>query len=363
MINNFETGGSELQFTLLSKKFNAEQFDAQIGCIDRRGPQLDSFEKVNEFGLGGNLYGWRSWRTRFRLSGLLSKSRIQVAHAFDFYTNLTLLPAARLSGVPVIVASHRQIGDLLSPAKFRAQNAVFRCCDAIVCNSKAAADRLAAAGIPDKKLVVIGNALPPSAFDPVIAAVPRETSTLRVGMIARMNSSQKNHAAFLRIAANIHQRLTKVEFLLVGDGPLRPELERQAAALGISGCTTFLGNRRDIPALLASMDLTVLTSDSESLSNAILESMAAGLPVVAYDVGGNSEIVNNQRGSLIPPGDEGGFADAIQLLLSDLHLREQRGGNARRYVEENFSLDMICRKYEGLYRDLLEKKRGSNPAQ
>ena len=104
------------------------------------------------------------------------------------------------------------------------------------------------------------------------------------------------------------------------------------------------------------MDVAVLTSNSESLSNAILEAMAARLPVVAYNVGGNSELVNDQRGILISSGDETSFANAIHRLLCDsLFLRQQLGDNARRYVEENFSLDRI-RCYENLYRTLLDKK-------
>ena len=81
------------------------------------------------------------------LSRHLRSHHVQVAHAFDFYANLTLIPVARFAHVPVIIGSHRQLGDLLSPAKFRAQAPAFRWCDAVTCNSQAAADRLAAAGV------------------------------------------------------------------------------------------------------------------------------------------------------------------------------------------------------------------------
>ena len=77
---------------------------------------------------------------------------MQVAHAFDFYANLTMIPAANLARVPVIIGSHRQLGDLMTPAQFRAQAAAFRWCDVVVCNSQAAADRLLAAGLPAAKI-------------------------------------------------------------------------------------------------------------------------------------------------------------------------------------------------------------------
>jgi glycosyltransferase involved in cell wall biosynthesis len=300
----------------------------------------------------------------------LRRQHIQIAHAFDFYTNLTLIPAARFARVPVVIGSQRQLGDLLTPRQFRAQAAAFRWCDAVICNSRAAADRLAADGLSREKLVVIGNALPAQAFAPVPAALPRKPVSgapgcLRVGMVARMNARYKNHSGFLRIAKRISQHMPNVEFLLAGDGPLRSELEREAQELGIGERVVFLGDRRDIPAVMASLDVAVLTSDSESLSNVILEAMAAGLPAVAYNVGGNAELVGHelsheigeqQRGKLLSAGDEEGFAAAVERLLSAPSMRAQLGQNARKFAADNFSLDNVRARYERCYQSLLEKK-------
>jgi glycosyltransferase involved in cell wall biosynthesis len=363
MVNNFELGGTERQFTLLTQNLDSPTLRVHLGCVERRGSLAEPLRDVTEFSLGGSLYGWQSLRTRFNLRRHLRRRHIQVAHAFDFYANLTLIPAARMAGVPIIIGSHRQLGDLLTRAKFRAQAAAFRWCDAVVCNSQAGADRLATAGVSREKLAVIGNVLPSAAFEPAPAVLPRRPNTLRVGMVARMNTRCKNHAGFLRIAAQIHQRLPDVEFLLVGDGPLRPELERQAVALGLGDHLVFLGVRDDIPAVLASLDVAVLTSDSESLSNAILEAMAARLPVVAYNVGGNAELVNDQRGFLVNASNESGFANAIQHLLSDAELRKRQGENAFNYAKQGFALERARRSYEELYVTLLEKKRGLRPSQ
>jgi glycosyltransferase involved in cell wall biosynthesis len=181
-------------------------------------------------------------------------------------------------------------------------------------------------------------------------------------MVARMNHRYKNHSGFLRIAAQIHQRIPSAEFLLVGDGPLRQELEREAASLGLGASAIFLGDRQDMPAVLASLDVAILTSDSESLSNVILEAMAAGLPVVAYSVGGNSELLGHQRGALIPAGNETSFADAVEKLLADSALRAQLGRNALQFAQENFSLDRVRQRYVELYVSLLQKKRRRNSA-
>jgi L-malate glycosyltransferase len=368
MTNNFETGGSERQFSVLAQNLHPEQFQVHLGCIQNIGPFAKDFGEVPEFWLGPNLYGLKSWRTRLRLSRDLQRQNIQIAHAFDFYTNLTLIPAARFARVPVVIGSQRQLGDLLTPWQFRAQAAAFRFCDAVICNSQAAADRLADDGLSRDKLVVIGNALPAAAFASAPPALPRKPSsgapgTLRVGMVARMNARYKNHSGFLRIAKRISQQMpnVEVEFLLAGDGPLRNELEQEAQTLGIGDRVIFLGDRRDIPAVMASLDVAVLTSDSESLSNVILEAMAAGLPVVAYRVGGNPELVSSgnsdpRRGELISAGDEAGFAAAVEHLLSNPSMRAQLGQNARRFAEENFGLESVRSRYEACYRSLLEKK-------
>ena len=361
MVNTFETGGSERQFTLLAQNIGAPAFRLHLGCVSHRGPLAAHFGDVPQFPLGGSLFGWKSLRTRLNLSRHLRHHRVQVAHAFDFYANLTLIPAARFARVPVVIGSHRQIGDLMTPAQFRAQATAFRWCDAVVCNSQAAAARLIATGLAPDKIAVIGNALPAEAFTAAPAVLPKRPGALRVGMVARMNHRYKNHSGFLRIAAQVHRRMPDAEFVLVGDGPLRPELEKEASSLGLGASAIFLGDRQDMPAVLASLDVAVLTSDSESLSNVILEAMAAGLPVVAFSVGGNSELVNDQRGALVAAGNETDFANAIQSLLSDAHLREHQGNNARRFAEQNCSLDRVRRRYEDLYLTLLEKKGRRKP--
>ncbi len=362
MINTFETGGSERQFTVLAQNLIPPQFQTHLGCVSRRGPLAHNFPNASQFPLGGSLFGWQSLRTRLNLSRHLRQHQVQVAHAFDFYTNLTLIPAARLARVPVVIGSHRQLGDLMTPAQFRAQAAAFRWCDAVVCNSQAAADRLIATGLSPNKIAIIGNALPAEAFTAAPAALPKRAGVTRVGMVARMNHRYKNHSGFLRIAAQIHRRMPDTEFLLVGDGPLRQQLESEASSLGLGASAIFLGDRQDMPAVLASLDVAVLTSDSESLSNVILEAMAAGLPVVAYSVGGNSELLSHQRGALIPAGDETSFADAVEKLLADSALREQLGRNALQFAQENFSLDRVRQRYTELYLKLLKKKRGRIPA-
>lgn len=355
MIDSLQTGGSERQFVALKRSIDQNRFRVSLGCIQAKGAFLEDLN-VTSFPLGGSLYGLRSWKTRLELGRHLRRHNIAIAHAFDFYTNLTLVPAARLARIPVVIGSQRQLGDLLTPMQSRAQTFMFRRCDAVVCNSGAAAKRLVNDGIAEGKITVIWNGLPAEAFTPAVPALPRQAGLRRVGMIARMNSRAKNHSLFLRAIARLRDS-TLLECVVVGDGPLRRELEREAADLGLAGRVSFLGDRRDIPAILASLDLTVLSSDSESLSNAVIESMAAGVPVVATDVGANSELLTEDRGTLVPVGDENGLALAMAHLLKQDNLRVQMGEACRSFALKNFTVEHMRHQYEGLYTELLGRKK------
>ena len=255
-----------------------------------------------------------------------------------------------------MIGSQRQLGDLLTPAQSQAQTMIFRWCDAVVCNSRAAAQRLIDAGLSEKKTRVIWNGIAPETFVSTPPALVPRPGWLRVGMIARMNSRAKNHSLFLRAAARLEALTRQVEFVLVGDGPLRPELEREASGLGFGKRVQFLGDRRDIPAVLASLDLTALSSDSESLSNAVIESMAAGVPVVATSVGSNPELLAGDRGMLVPPRDEGSLAAALGKLVEDDGMLARMAQNCRSFAQENLTLEKMRSHHEQLYMELLSSK-------
>jgi L-malate glycosyltransferase len=357
MMESLRTGGSERQFALLGEAFRRGPFDLYLGCIHRCGKFLEDLGEIEEYPTGGSFLTFRALHSLGRLVGLLRRTHIEVAQSFDFYTNLMLIPAARLAGIPVVIASQRQLGDLLTPIQRRVQNYVFRLSDCVVCNSSAAADRLAKEGVPKTKLTVIPNGLSPGAFLEAVPALPPEPGVMRIGMIARMSDRAKNHALFLRAAARVASRFPLAEFVLVGDGPFHKEWEELARQLGIGPRTRFLGERHDIASVLAALDVVVSPSRSESLSNTILEAMAAGRPVVATRVGGNPELVRDREtGLLVAPEDEGALANALETVLASPDLARKWGENARRIANANYTLDHARGRFEQLYMDLLAKK-------
>jgi len=356
IINSLETGGSERQFAQLAGSLDPAQFRVHLGCLQRKGSFLDG-NSMRHFPVRGSLYRWHSMKSRYRMAKHMRECQVAVAHAFDFYTNLMMVPAARLAGVPVVIGSQRQLGDLLTARQRQVQAAIFRWADCVVSNSRIVADSLIADGMPPHKVAVIPNGLPEACFAETRPALSRVEDVTRVGMIARMNSPAKNYSVFLRAAARVAAQFPNVEFVMVGDGPLRSELEALANQLGVAGRTRFLGDRRDIPAVLASLDVSVLPSASESLSNVILESMAAGVPVVATDVGGNPELVSEKTGILVKVKDADALADGMERLLQDPAARRQMGRDARVFARANFTTQQMRARHEELYHELLERKR------
>ncbi len=357
MMDSLRTGGSERQFALMASAFRGRAVDLYLGCLQRVGKFLDDLGEITEYPTGGSFLNLRAQNSFVRLVRFLRRTRIEVAQSFDFYTNLMLIPAARLAGVPAVVASQRQLGDLLTPMQRRVQNVAFRIADCVVCNSLAAADQLARRGVPEGKLAVIFNGIPLEAFETVAPALTPEPGVMRIGLIARINERAKNHALFLRAAATVANQFPRAEFVLVGDGPFRKELENLARQLGIGARTRFLGERHDIPAVLAALDVVVSPSRTESLSNAIIEAMAAGRPVVATRVGGNPELVRDREtGLLVAPQDEAALANALATVLASPGLAKEWGQKAQRIAHANFTLDHARELFEQLYLNLLAKK-------
>jgi glycosyltransferase involved in cell wall biosynthesis len=173
-----------------------------------------------------------------------------------------------------------------------------------------------------------------------------------IGTVGRL-VPQKGHRHLLEALSQLKKRGMSFSLMIVGNGPLRSELESQVEELGLSGDVSFLGHREDVYDLLSSFDIFVLPSEFEGLPFALLEAMAARRPIIASDVDGIGDaIVDEENGLLVPSKDPGALAAALERLVGEDRLRQELGNNARSAVAR-FDLPRMIARTEELYESLL----------
>jgi glycosyltransferase involved in cell wall biosynthesis len=183
------------------------------------------------------------------------------------------------------------------------------------------------------------------------APVPETGGAPVVLHVANMNHPVKRQEDLLRALAMVRLKGQVLHAFLVGDGPRRPELERMTRELGLTDTVHFLGHRADVPAVYARADFGVLCSSAEGMSNAVMEGMAAGLPMVVTRVGGNPELVaDGERGLVVPPLRPQELSEAFLRLLGNRELGRRMGAEARAFVERELSLERMVRRHDALYR-------------
>jgi len=198
--------------------------------------------------------------------------------------------------------------------------------------------------VPEHKLTVVPNGIPvprvPGRADPALRARLVEGRPDYVVLTPARFHEQKGHAYLLEAAVQVPD----ATFVLAGEGSLRAEMERRARELGVAGRCVFLGQRSDVPALLAAADLFVLPSLFEGLPLSVLEAMAAARPVIATAIGGTDEVVTDGvTGLLVPPRDPAALGSAIRRLRADSKLARRLAAAGRDRVEREFSSDVTAR--------------------
>jgi glycosyltransferase involved in cell wall biosynthesis len=353
-------GGTEKQVVLLAGGLRARGVDARVLVMFEEVAREDALHAagipVVHLGFRRQAEGWRTLPANIaafsRLVGYLRRARTQVLHAFLSRSHVLALPAARLAGVPVFVACRRNMGQSakdrrLVPALVRAAN---RKADLLIANAQAVAQLVRSReGIPQDKIAVVYNGIPDSAFDPVSPASLLADRPV-VLCVANLRFS-KGQRFLLDAVATLQRHGLASTLVLVGEGPERAGLKRLADQLGID--VRFLGARTDVEGLMARADAVVLPSLHEGMSNAVMEAMAAGRPVVATDVGGTGELLRG-RGVLVPPADADALADALTRILTDPALAERLGKSARDWSFANLRADTMVDQHIRIYRELLE---------
>lgn len=360
LITSFEIGGTERQAVELLKRLDSERYDVRLAVLRNEGPfysEIESrFPDVPRFPLN-NFYDANAVKQLARLRGLMLREKIDILHAHDFYSSFIGAAAARLCGVQVIACQrHLKLSD--RRAHKLGTRVIQRLAHRILVNSEAIREHIIANdGAQPSKIVVVKNGVVPAspganARTELCRELGLDAGVTIVGIVARLQAV-KGHRFFINAASEVLRSRTDAHFVLVGDGPLRTEIERQAFELGITDRVHLVGDRTNVSRLVAAFDLLVLASLHEGLPNAVMEAMAAGVPVVATAVGGTKELItDSETGYLAPPSNSAALAERILFALGDESHRDEIVSAARRKITSAFGIERMVESVEALYDEI-----------
>lgn len=367
LVNQFAVGGAEGQF-IARLRGHPTGFRPVVGCMNKAGPHLAEVEKlglpVEEFGLKGKLAQMNTAHQVFRLAAFLEREGVRLIHANDFYANLLAIPAARLVGARVI-CSRFDLGHWYSRAHRLVEAVACKAADAVYVNAEAVrALCLDEEGIRAERICVVRNGIDLPAFDAAArgelsSAIPAGRPTV---VVVGNLYPVKGHLDLIEAVERVRNQLPDLLVLCAGEGPMRAKLEQQIAERGLRQTLLLLGQRADVPALLARGNVACLASHAEGLSDALIEAMAASLPVVATAVGGNLELVRDggpdASGHLVAAHKPEQLAERLVGLLRDPDRARALGAAGRKRVEAELTLPAMSQKTGELYRKVLAGEFG-----
>ncbi len=359
-IGELGRGGTEGQLVALAKGLQARGVEVAVASLFYGGPYESELAGMH---IPVFLGGFPSWR-RDGVAGLLRavpafiryarwlrERRPDVVHVFLYHAYVVTPFACRLAGIRTVVAGRRSLGNFKQGHRglLWLERAATTATTHVVANSDAvAADALRQEHLPARKLSVIRNAVPAAFFEAAEpAALPAD---LPVVICVASLLPYKGHGVLLEAMYLLARDGLLVTLVLAGEGGERTSIEERAARLGLR--VLLLGERDDVPALLAAADVAVLPSFEEGLSNAVLQAMAAGCPIVATDVGGNAEALG-ETGLLVPPRDPAALAAAIASVLQDSESATRLATAARERARSMFSMDVMVERHIRLYESLI----------
>lgn len=368
LVHGLPVGGTEVLVDRLTRSL-ADRYQFEIVCLDEvgeLGQQLiaDGFT-LHELGRRPGF----DWACVRRLARRLQASNVSVVHAHQ-YTPFAYVAATRLFGKrpQVLFTEHGRFYPDLTSAKRRWFNRVITSRrDRLVAVGDAVRQALIQnEGLPGERIEIIYNGVRTSPVN--LTAVERSALRRELGagddefiviQVARLDSI-KDHCTALNAISLATGQQPAVRLALVGDGPEKAHIEQLIAKLGLQQRVRMLGQRRDVPELLAAADAFLLSSLSEGIPVTIIEAMAAGLPVASTKVGGVPEVIDDEvTGLLAPPGDAPKLAAAIVRLASDVALRTKLAANGKVRAESRFSETEMVQRYDRIYAEMICEATGA----
>ncbi|MEW5735103.1 MAG: glycosyltransferase [Thermodesulfobacteriota bacterium] len=359
------SGGTEAQLQQLITRMDPERFSFLLCPIQPFTEEQIRSQAAPVVGVNApHPLKPSCWPGILRFSRFLVSRRVDVVHTFFRDPNMAGIAAARLARVPVIVSGRRNLGFWIDRKELFLLKFFNRFVTRFSANSELAADTACRKeGISRDRVDVILNGVDEELFRPAdekektrARAALGVPSQARVAAFVSNLRPVKRPDVFLQAFAGLLPKVPDACALVVGGGPAAERARELSQSLGLEGRALFLGRILDIRPVLAAADLGVLSSDSESLPNAILEYMAAGLPVAATKVGAVPELIaDGENGLLAPAGDAGALARAMETLLSDPARTVGMGARSREIVLSRFRFARCVREHEEYYTRLVER--------
>ena len=364
VIDTLGLGGAERFLVGLVRELDKERFRPLVAWLSEAGPFADDLiaDGIPVVGIGAG--GHRDTRALARLVRLMRQEKVCVLNTHLFVDGFYGRLAALWARVPVRVVTQQNAYDdprLRLPSwQIWANRLLVPTTHRFIAVSQAAREYLhRVEWVPEGKITVIPNAvtLPDPPHPDRVQELRRVWLAGRegplIGTVARLQP-QKGLDVFLRAVRLLRETLPDVRAVIVGEGPLRADLEALAEQLGIADRVVFPGTRRDIPTVLAALDVFVLPSRFEGLSLALLEAMAMARPVVATAVSGTVEVIRDgETGLLVPPEAPDALAARIREMWTHPEQARRMGENARRLIVERYTIQAVARAYEEVYETLL----------
>ena len=365
LIGTLDVGGAEGQLVQLLKGLDRERFSATVCCLSSAaGPYADD---VRRLGIDVHEVGFRSLRPIprpdrligmfFRLARLIRSEQPDIVHGYLFWAYVLGTFAARVAGVRKVISSRRSLGHFKARKPHylvleRISNAMT---SIVIANSQAVRDdAIHQEQLVREKVIVIYNGVDSVEFSPTApTTIEQELGVAGASPIVTVIANfirYKGHHVFFEAWKEVVAAHPAAVAILVGDGPERKKWEEWVDLERLRSSVRFTGSRPDVASILAVTDIVAHPSLEEGFSNAILESMAAGRPVVATAVGGNPEAIEDGRtGLLVPAHDHRSFAKAILTLAADPARARRMGEEGRIRARRCFSIEQMVRNYESVY--------------
>ncbi len=356
VIPTMDRGGAEKQLCLLAENLPPDQFDVQVFLLTRDGPRS---ERLRAAGIPVTVVGKRfkaDPTALVRLRRLLARWKPDIVHTWLFAANSFGRAAARLAKVPRIFASERCVDPWKTDVHFWIDRRLARFTEVITTNSTGVRDFYAAHGIDPGQFRIIRNAIEPRTAKAIqrseafrqLNVDPSRKLILAVGRLW----PQKRYRDMIWASELLASLREDTTLVIIGDGPQRGELLRHRDAVTTPQRVRFAGGRGDVAMLLPHADLFWIASEYEGQSNAVIEAMQAGVPVIASNIPGNSDLVlHHETGRLAALGDPPDIARQSNDLLADTGEAKRLSEAARERIATEFTVAAMVQSHADLYRN------------